>query len=261
MSIIQQHTSASLSDAWRTVNIDALNEDSAVNFDTSTLHPPQPEITEADVRSLSGQVRQLLRGGDAEGALRGSLEQPVYNGTDAAKVSDLRRNLEGVTPLTNAFQTQDAQLQTIIEVLQSIKASEMTPLLKRIYESDGGNECLDVLMKYMYVVPGASMFDLYPLLTTSQLQGHGCRTKRRQPPHVDKGHAAIDGRLQPGWLTPRSFQRACLCDNERAAQLAREAGGSCRYWMHLPHDDGLASGVEVYTGSAAMWLLDEHSNE
>ncbi|KAK3186066.1 arp2/3 complex subunit [Lecanicillium sp. MT-2017a] len=138
MSIIQQHTSASLSDAWRTVNIDALNEDSAVNFDTSTLHPPQPEITEADVRSLSGQVRQLLRGGDAEGALRGSLEQPVYNGTDAAK---------------------DAQLQTIIEVLQSIKASEMTPLLKRIYESDGGNECLDVLMKYIYKGMGAGQSD------------------------------------------------------------------------------------------------------
>lgn len=26
----------------------------------------------------------------------------------------------------------------------------MTPLLKRIYESPGGSECLDVLMKYMY---------------------------------------------------------------------------------------------------------------
>ncbi|KAM3476435.1 hypothetical protein MY8738_006908 [Beauveria namnaoensis] len=129
MSIIQQHTSASLSDAWRTINIDALTEDSSVNFDTSTLHPPQPEITEADVRGLSGQVRQLLRGGDAEGALRGCLETPVYNGTDAVK---------------------DTHLQTITEVLQSIKASDMTPLLKRIYESPGGSECLDVLMKYIY---------------------------------------------------------------------------------------------------------------
>ncbi len=90
MSIIQQHTSASLSDAWRTINIDALTEDSSFNFDTSTLHPPQPEITEADVRGLSGQVRQLLRGGDAEGALRGCLETPVYNGTDAAKVRQWR---------------------------------------------------------------------------------------------------------------------------------------------------------------------------
>lgn len=44
---------------------------------------------------------------------------------------------------------QDVHLQTVIEVLQSIKAGDMSPLLKRIYESQGGNECLDVLMKYM----------------------------------------------------------------------------------------------------------------
>lgn len=88
MSIIQQHTSASLSDAWRTINIDALQEDSSVNFDTSTLHPPLPEIGEAEVRALAGQVRQLLRGGDAEGALRGCLEMPVYNGNDLAKVRE-----------------------------------------------------------------------------------------------------------------------------------------------------------------------------
>ncbi|KAL6855221.1 hypothetical protein ACO1O0_006360 [Amphichorda felina] len=134
MSIIQQHTSASLSDAWRTINIDALTEDSSVNFDTSTLHPPQPEITEPEVRQLSGQVRQLLRGGDAEGALRGCLDMPVYNGADTAK---------------------EAQLQTIVEVLQSIKASEMSPLLKNIYASEGGSEALDVLMKYIYKGMGA----------------------------------------------------------------------------------------------------------
>ena len=86
MSIIQQHTSASLSDAWRTLNVDALDPDSSVNFDTSSLHPPQPEISEADARQINAQVRQLLRAGDAEGALRGALEMPVYNGTDAAKV-------------------------------------------------------------------------------------------------------------------------------------------------------------------------------
>ncbi|KAG5931780.1 hypothetical protein E4U59_007931 [Claviceps monticola] len=129
MSIIQQHTSATLGDSWRTINIDAYNEDSSVNFDISTLHPPQPEISEAEVRQLAGQVRQLLQGGDAEGALRGCLETPVYVGTEGAK---------------------DAHLQTIIEVLQSIKASEMSPLLKKLYESEGGNECIDVLMKYIY---------------------------------------------------------------------------------------------------------------
>ena len=37
-----------------------------------------------------------------------------------------------------------------MEVLQSIKASEMSPLLKRMYATDGGSEALDVLVKYMY---------------------------------------------------------------------------------------------------------------
>ncbi|KAI0843381.1 Arp2/3 complex 16 kDa subunit ARPC5 [Hypoxylon sp. FL0890] len=129
MSIIQQHTQASLSDAWRTINIDALDPDSSQNFDTSTLHPPLPEIGEADVRQLNAQIRQLLRGGDAEGALRGCLECPVYNGSDSAK---------------------EAHMQSVVEVLQSIKASEMTPMLQRIYGSEGGSELLDVLMKYLY---------------------------------------------------------------------------------------------------------------
>jgi actin related protein 2/3 complex, subunit 5 len=128
MSIIQQHTSSSLSDAWRTINVDALQEDSSVNFDTTTLHPPQAETSEAEVRTLAGQVRQLLRGGDSEGALRGVLEMPVYSGSEAAK---------------------DAALQVVVEVLQSIKASEMTPMLQRIYGSEGGSECVDVLMKYL----------------------------------------------------------------------------------------------------------------
>ena len=169
MSIIREHTQATLSDAWRTINIDALEEDSSVNFDTSSLHPAQPEISEADVRQLTAQVRQLLRGGDAEGALRGCLEAPVYSPS-----SELAR---------------DAALQTVIEVLQSIKASEMTPMLQRIYGGPGGSECLDVLMKYLCVLPFFIL--LFPFLfpfsalpsrfvehaankvRTGQIQGHG----------------------------------------------------------------------------------------
>jgi len=130
MSIIQQHTADTLSDAWRTINIDALDPDSPANFDVSSLHPPLAEITEPEARHLATQVRQLLRGGDAEGALRGCLDSPVYNGNDLAK---------------------EAHLATVIEVLQSIKASEMTPMLQRIYASPGGVEALDVLMKYLLV--------------------------------------------------------------------------------------------------------------
>lgn len=89
MSIVQHHSNDTLGDGWRRVNVDALTEDSSVNFDASTLSQPQPEISEAEVRQMAGQVRQLMRAGDAEGALRGCLQTPVYNGTDAAKVGGL----------------------------------------------------------------------------------------------------------------------------------------------------------------------------
>jgi actin related protein 2/3 complex subunit 5 len=36
------------------------------------------------------------------------------------------------------------------EVLQSIKASDMTPMLQRIFESEGGSDILDTIMKYLY---------------------------------------------------------------------------------------------------------------
>jgi hypothetical protein len=45
---------------------------------------------------------------------------------------------------------QEIHLQTITEVLQSIKASEMTPMLQRIFQSEGGSDILDTLMKYLY---------------------------------------------------------------------------------------------------------------
>ncbi|KAK3297958.1 actin-related protein 2/3 complex subunit 5 [Chaetomium fimeti] len=156
MSIIREHTQATLSDAWRTINIDALEEDSSVNFDTATLHPSTADessaLTEADVRQLTGQVRQLLRGGDAEGALRGCLESPAYGAAEPAR---------------------EAALQTVIEVLQSIKASEMTPMLQRVYASPGGSECLDVLMKYLYKGMAA---------TSSASSGSAPRTPTRMTP-------------------------------------------------------------------------------
>lgn len=42
-------------------------------------------------------------------------------------------------------------MATVVEILQSIKQSEMSPMLSRIYKSEGGTEILDVLMKYLCV--------------------------------------------------------------------------------------------------------------
>lgn len=132
MSIIQQVSNASLSDNWRTINIDLLDPESSSNFDTTTLHAPFDPVSDADVRALGTQVRQLLRGGDAQSALRTALDGAPYGADGAGR---------------------DFHLQTVTEVLQGIKASDMTPMLQRIFASAGGPEALDVLMKYLYVLP------------------------------------------------------------------------------------------------------------
>lgn len=71
---------------WRTINIDALDPDSAANFDLSTLTPGVQKVSTADVQTLAGQVKQLLRGGDQEGALRGALENAPYGADERGKV-------------------------------------------------------------------------------------------------------------------------------------------------------------------------------
>ncbi|KAI9862722.1 MAG: hypothetical protein M1813_004218 [Trichoglossum hirsutum] len=114
---------------YRLINIDKLDPESSSNFPISTLSLPVASISSADVQSLAGQIRQLLRGGNTEGALRGALDNAPYGGDDRSK---------------------EVHLATVIEILQSIKQSEMSPILSRMYKSEGGTEALDVLMKYLY---------------------------------------------------------------------------------------------------------------
>ena len=72
---------------WRTINIDLYDPDSAANFPVTSLLPSSLGTTSApEVQSLGGQIKQLLRGGDTEGALRGALEDVPYGGDSAAKV-------------------------------------------------------------------------------------------------------------------------------------------------------------------------------
>lgn len=74
---------------WRTINIDLLDPDSPANFDLSTLTPSVTPIPSSEVQALTAQVRQLLRGGDSEGALRGALEGVPYGGDERGKVGHL----------------------------------------------------------------------------------------------------------------------------------------------------------------------------
>lgn len=71
---------------WRTINIDLLDSDSPSNFPTASLTPSVPPVSITEVQGLATQVKQLLRGGDTEAALRGALENAPYGGDAAAKV-------------------------------------------------------------------------------------------------------------------------------------------------------------------------------
>lgn len=76
---------------WRTIDIDLYDPESSVNFSTASLLPALPSVSTSEVQSLSGQIKQLLRGGDSEGALRGALENAPYGGDAGAKVSTSNR--------------------------------------------------------------------------------------------------------------------------------------------------------------------------
>jgi hypothetical protein len=71
---------------WRTINIDALDPDSPANFDLSSLTPAVTPVSTADVQNYAAQIRQLLRGGDNEGALQAALENPPYGADEKGKV-------------------------------------------------------------------------------------------------------------------------------------------------------------------------------
>ena len=71
---------------YRTVNVDAYDPESSLNFDLSTLTPSVAPVSASDVQGTTGQIRQLLRGGDGEGALRGALETVPYGANKEGKV-------------------------------------------------------------------------------------------------------------------------------------------------------------------------------
>lgn len=71
---------------YRTINIDALDLDSPANFDLSTLTPSVKPISTEEVQTNVNQIRQILRSGDSEGALRSALEAAPYGADARGKV-------------------------------------------------------------------------------------------------------------------------------------------------------------------------------
>ena len=116
---------------YRTVNVDAYDPESSLNFDISSVLPsslPAPS-TSAESAQIAQQVRQLLRAGDSMGALQSALE---------------------TAPLAGDNQAKQVHLSTVLEVLQGIRQSEVSRILNEMLRQPGGNALGDTLMKYIY---------------------------------------------------------------------------------------------------------------
>lgn len=116
---------------YRTLNIDAYDPESPLNFPLTTLLPsslPAPSSA-SEAASVGQQIRQLLRSGDAEGALHGVLDTAPLGGDEGAK---------------------QVHLSTVVEVLQGIRQSEVARILAGLVQGEGGMARADCLMKYLY---------------------------------------------------------------------------------------------------------------
>ncbi|KAI5293631.1 Actin- protein 2/3 complex subunit 5 [Ascosphaera atra] len=116
---------------YRTINVDILDPESSANFPLETLLPadlPAP-LNSSSAAGVAQQVRQMLRAGDSEGALRYALDTAPLGGDDNAK---------------------QVHLATVTEVLQGIRQSEVPRVLEGVCGGEGGAERGDCLMKYIY---------------------------------------------------------------------------------------------------------------
>ena len=116
---------------YRTVNVDAYDPESSVNFDIASVLPSSlpASSTSAESAQIAQQVRQLLRAGDSVGALQSALE---------------------TAPLAGDEQAKQVHLSTVLEVLQGIRQSEASRILNDMLKQPGGSALADTLMKYIY---------------------------------------------------------------------------------------------------------------
>ena len=116
---------------YRTVNVDAYDPESSLNFDISSVLPSSvpASSTSAESAQIAQQVRQLLRAGDSTGALQSALE---------------------TAPLAGDNQAKQVHLSTVLEVLQGIRQSDVSRILNEMLKQPGGNALGDTLMKYIY---------------------------------------------------------------------------------------------------------------
>ncbi|CAG8555616.1 6740_t:CDS:2 [Acaulospora morrowiae] len=114
--------------SFRNIDIDILDEEQLVQeelFEFSEGKPIEPEEALSKVNTKGVEVRNLLTRGKTEDALATAIDNPPYG--------------------LNTTEAKDLNTKIVIEVLNSIKATDIPSLVKNL-----SSEQQDVLMKYIY---------------------------------------------------------------------------------------------------------------
>ena len=102
------------------------------------------------------------------------------------------------------MRAQEVHLAAVMEVLQSIRQADMSPMLGRLYKGEGGSEALDTLMKYMYVISTGLCRPFcasgYDVDMCGKIQGHGAILAGRVQARVAAEHGVLaDAGPAVGW--------------------------------------------------------------
>ncbi|EJD05246.1 actin-related protein ARPC5 [Fomitiporia mediterranea MF3/22] len=142
--------------AFRKIDIDAYDEDVLLEEELYDADPRDPAQVLADTRAKAATVRSALARGDVAGALNIVLEGAPYG--------------------PNVEEAKNTNLQTLLSILGSTKATEIPGILKSLPQ-----DSQDTLMKYLYKgmampgwgdVSGSVLLGWHEKLT--EIAGAGC---------------------------------------------------------------------------------------
>uniref|UniRef100_A0A060TF04 Actin-related protein 2/3 complex subunit 5 n=1 Tax=Blastobotrys adeninivorans TaxID=409370 RepID=A0A060TF04_BLAAD len=114
---------------FRKVDVDALDPDKVVS--PEELVPPLPPVDPQEIEQRGQLIRQQLSKGDYIGALQVALDNPPYGGDERTKETNLRN---------------------VLEVLTTIKSSDITQIVDQLTPEDQ-----NVLIKYLYKGMGSPL--------------------------------------------------------------------------------------------------------
>ncbi|THH03149.1 hypothetical protein EW145_g6490 [Phellinidium pouzarii] len=142
--------------AFRKIDIDVYDEDVLLEEELYDADPRDPVQVVSETKAKTSQVRSTLAKGDVAGALNIVLENAPY-GPDAEEAKNIN-------------------LQTLLSILGSTKATEIPAILKALSQ-----DAQDTLMKYLYKgmampgwgdVSGSVLLGWHEKLT--EIAGTGC---------------------------------------------------------------------------------------